>query len=180
MVIDDPRPGFKWPVRVAQPINASAERVWDVISMAGNLEPCHPFCEKNPVAVWPGDGARDEIHYLSGLVLERKFSHWFDGAGYDLEIGKVGGPTSFVSWRITPIDKHQCSLKITVYPYVLQNFPSALRWLPYVVYVGPMLRRYLSSVTRGFEWTIVRGEAVPRNQFGRHPWFSAPKSASGS
>jgi hypothetical protein len=35
-----------------------------------------------------------------------------------------------------------------------------------------MLRRYLSSVTRGVEWWVTRGEPVPRNQFGSHRWFS--------
>jgi hypothetical protein len=50
---EDPKPGYKWPVEVAQPIKAPAEKVWDAISMRGNLEPCHPFCSKNPVEVWP-------------------------------------------------------------------------------------------------------------------------------
>jgi hypothetical protein len=36
-----------------------------------------------------------------------------------------------------------------------------------------MLKKYLESVVRGFEWYVMRGEPVPRNQFGRHPWFSA-------
>ena len=31
----------------------------------------------------------------------------------------------------------------------------------------------LVMVTRGFEWYVTRGEPVPRNQFGPHPWFSA-------
>ena len=37
----------------------------------------------------------------------------------------------------------------------------------------PLLAEYLSSVVRGFEWYVTRGEAVPRDQFGPHPWFSA-------
>ena len=173
---EDPRPGFKWPVSVAHPIAASAEKVWDVISMPGNLEPCHPFCAKNPVEVWPGDGARDEIYYLSGWVFERRFCHWINGVGYDLEIGKAGGPTSFVSWRIKSVDEQKCVLRIAVYPYLLQELPGVLRWLPYKLTIGPMLRRYLSSVVRGFEWVAIRGEPVPRNQFGSHPWFSSAKS----
>ena len=74
-----------------------------------------------------------------------------------------------------PVDSQNSLLRIAVYPHLLQNIPPAIRWLPHLLYVGPLLRRYLSSVARGFEWYVTRGEAVPRNQFGRHPWFSAPK-----
>jgi len=35
-----------------------------------------------------------------------------------------------------------------------------------------MLAKYLQSVVMGFEWYVIRGEVVPRNQFGPHPWFS--------
>ncbi len=174
---DEPRPGYKWPVTVARPISASANKVWGVISMPGNLELCHPFCAQNPVVEWPGEGARDEVHYLSGWVYERKFCQWRDGVGYDLEIGRSGGGMSFVSWRITPLDSHNCILRITVFPHILQNTHLAIRWLPHLLYIGPKLRSYLSSVTRGFEWYVTRGEPVPRNQFGRHPWFSAPKTS---
>jgi len=38
--------------------------------------------------------------------------------------------------------------------------------------VRPMLSKYLSSVVRGFEWYVIRGEPVPGNQFGSHRWFS--------
>jgi len=173
---ENPRPGFKWPVSVRHPIAAEAERVWEVISMPGNLVPCHPFCAENPVQVWPGDGARDEIHYLSGWIYERQFCRWFAGIGYDLVIGRPDGPTSLVSWRIEPQDSRSCALSIAIYPYLLQNVPQMIRWVPHVVYVAPMLRKYLSSVVRGFEWYVIRGEPVPRNQFGVHRWFSTAKS----
>ena len=85
-----------------------------------------------------------------------------------------------MSWRIAPVDTQNCILRIAVYPYLLQNVPAAIRCLPHRLYIGPMLRRYLSSVVRGFEWYLIRGEPVPRNQFGSHPWFSAPKSDAGA
>lgn len=170
----DPIPGYKWPVVVAQPISAPVEKVWNVISTPGNLEACHPFCVKNPVKAWPGESARDEVHYLSGWIYERHFCQWIDGVGYDLEIGRSGGSKSFVSWRIIPSDNDICTLKITVYPHTFQNIHAAIRWLPHFLYMGPMLRRYLSSVTRGFDWFIRLGKPVPPNQFGKHPWFSAP------
>jgi len=147
--------------------------VWDVISTPGNLELCHPFCASNPVKAWPGPDSRDEVHYLSGWVYERRFLRWHEGIGYDLEIGRPSGGMSAVSWRITPIEDDRCILKITVYPHILQNWPTVFRWVPYVIRLRPMLKKYLESVVRGFEWYVVRGQSVSRNQFGRHPWFSA-------
>lgn len=169
----DPKPGFKWPIGVVQPIKAPAREVWRVISTPGNLEQCHPFCRENPVQVWPGEDSRDEVHYLSGWIYMRIFCRWIEGVGYDLKIGREGGGQSFVSWRIKPIDDHNCSLRITVYPHTFQNLPAAMRWVPHALYIRPKLRSYLSSVTRGFEWVLTRGEPVPRDQFGKHPWFSA-------
>lgn len=165
---------FRWPVAAAQTIAAPANEVWEAISTPGNLELCHPFCASNPVEVWPGADSRDAVHYLSGWMYERRFLRWHEGTGYDLEIGRPGGSTSAVSWRITPVDNSSCVLKITVYPHVLQNWPAIVRWIPYLLRLRPLLRKYLDSVVRGFEWYVVRGEPVPRNQFGRHPWFSAP------
>lgn len=174
---DDPIRGFKWPVAVTQPIPASSEKVWQTISAPGYLEPCHPFCARNPVEVWPGGEARDEVHYLSGWVFERRFCRWIEETGYDLRIGRPGGRSSFVSWRVSPVDRQECSLTITVYPHALQRIPVALRWLPHHLRLRPMLEAYLSSVTRGVEWYVVSGEPVPRNHFGEHPWFSVPRSS---
>lgn len=172
---DDPKPNFKWPITVLRPIQAPAAKVWDVISMPGNLEFCHPFCAKNPVFTWPGEQSQDEIHYLSGWVMQRNFCRWIEGIGYDLEIGMPDRPKSFVSWRIKSLDNQNCILRIAVYPHILQNIPAFIRWLPHVLYLGPHLKKYLSSVTRGFEWYLVRGEPVPLNQFGSHSWFSGSK-----
>ena len=164
---------IKWPVAAERHIAASAEAVWHAISRPGNLELCHPFCTSNPVKVWPGPESVDEVHYLSGWVYERRFREWIEGVGYDLEIGRPGGGQSFVSWRITPVDDNNCTLKITVYPHALQGWPVFIRWIPHVLRMKPMLRQYLESVVRGFEWYVTRGEPVPKNAFGAHPWFSA-------
>lgn len=172
--VDDPRPGFKWPVTVTQSIDAPAQQIWQAISMPGNLEYCHPFCKSNPVSVWPGPDSRDEVHYLNGLIYHREFCNWIEGTGYDLEIGTRLGARSYVSWRIATIDDRASSLRITVYPHALQQIPVAVRWLPYLLTMRPRLRQYLLSVVKGFEWYLVRNEPVPRNQWGAHPWFSAP------
>ena len=165
-------PGFRWPVSVTRSIAASPAAVWAAISAPGNLERCHPFCAANPVREWPGEHARDEVHYLNGWIFERRFRRWLDGVGYDLYIGRRGGSSSFVSWRILANEAEGALLRITVYPSLLQRWPVIIRWVPCLVRVRPMLKSYLASVTAGFEWYVTRGQPVPRNQFGRHPWFS--------
>ncbi len=154
-------------------IAAPAESVWEAISEPGNLEPCHPFCASNPVDVWPGPDSRDTIIYLSGWSYERRFKDWIEGVGYDLEIGRPGGGKSSVSWRITPIDDEHCTLSITVLPSGVEKYPAVIRWIPFYFVLRPRLQSYLDSVVRGFEWYVTRGEPVPRNAFGVHPWFSA-------
>ena len=163
---------FRWPVAGAIEIAAPAERVWATISTPGNLEPCHPFCESNPVQHWPGPDSKDEVRYLGGWTYQRHFKSWHEGVGYDLTVGRQGGGSSLVSWRIAPVTAASATLTITVYPHSLQHLPVAIRWLPHHLRLRPLLNHYLSSVVRGFEWYITRGEPVPRNQFGHHPWFS--------
>lgn len=158
---------------------APSKDVWEAISRPGNLELCHPFCASNPVRVWPGPLSEDEVRYLSGWIYERHFREWIEGIGYDLEIGRRGGRKSSVSWRIRTIDDNSCALRITVYPHALQDLPTSIRWIPHTVWLRPMLRKYMDSVVRGFEWYVVRREPVPRNAFGVHPWFSARESGSG-
>ena len=169
---EDPCPDFRWPVGVTQRIKAPADKLWSAISMPGNLEHCHPFCASNPVERWPGPESRDQIHYLNGWVLERRFCSWIEHVGYDLTIGRRGGRSSFVSWRMQTADPEHTSLRITVYPHAVQNWPLAIRWIPHILRIRPLLRRYLSSVTRGFEWYVTRNQPVSKNQFGSHPWFS--------
>jgi hypothetical protein len=177
MHANDSTAGFKWPIRVERPIAAPAQEVWNAISQPLNLELCHPYCASNPVQIWPGPNSHDEVHYLSGWVYERHFHEWIDGVGYDLEIGRSGGSKSLVSWRIIPVEAHNCALRITVCPHALQNLHSVIRWIPHVFWLYPQLRKYLNSVVKGVEWYVIRHEPVPRNAFGTHPWFSARESA---
>ena len=163
---------FKWPISVSRKIDASPQNIWLAISSPGNLEECHPFCKKNPVAEWPGVGSRDQIYYYSGWVLHREFINWIDGAGYDLTIGREGGRKSCVSWRITEELENISTLSITIYPHALQNIHVAIRWIPHIVYIQPSLHSYLESVVKGFEWFITTGKPVQENQFGTHRWFS--------
>jgi hypothetical protein len=164
--------GFKWPVAVSRVIPATKQHIWDLISSPGMLPLYHPFCEKNPASEWPGPDSRDEIHYFNGLVLERRFFGWHEDVGYDLEIGRSGGRTSVVSWRIAEIKERRTEITITVYPFAVQHLPVILRWVPHLTIIRPQLTRYLESVVRGLDWFASMGETVRRNQFGSHPWFS--------
>jgi len=169
---------FKWPVAARRTIAVPAPKIWEVISSPGTLPLYHPFCEKNPVFEWPGPDSYDEVHYFNGMVLARRFSDWYDDIGYDLEIGRSGGRTSFVSWRITPVKERRTSIEIAVYPHALQQVPTVVRWLPHLLRLRPQLKRYLQSVVRGLDWFITQGQPVRRNQFGAHPWFSPKVSKS--
>ena len=154
-------------------IAAPADDVWAAISAPGHLAWVHPFCEHNPVMVWPGRTARDEIHYRGGWVYQRRFTDWIDGVGYDLDIGADGEPTSHVSWRLAAHRDGLCELSIRVWPRPLTRVPG-LRWVVQLAVVTPMMRSYLRSVTKGVEWFVTRGEPVTANQFGSHRWFSPP------
>ena len=163
---------FKWPVSVSRYFEAPADEIWKTISEPGNLKDCHPFCESNPVEKWPGVGSKDSIFYYSGWVMQREFINWIDGFGYDLTIGRENGGKSIVSWRITEQSKDLSSLRITIYPHILQKIPTALRWIPHLISIKPALHSYLESVLKGFEWFITTGKPVQKNQFGTHQWFS--------
>ncbi len=153
-------------------IAAPADAVWRAISTPGHLAQCHPFCESNPVARWPGVGSRDTIRYHGGRVLHRRFTGWIEGTGYDLLIGGDDGRTSRVTWRIRAVASGDSTLGITIEPHLLDLVPPAFRRILHALYVGPMLRRYLRSVVKGVEWNVLTGTPVTRNQFGAHRWFS--------
>jgi hypothetical protein len=169
-----PLPKFKWPVAARRVIAAPPSKIWEIISSPGTLPLFHPFCEKNPVFDWPGPGSYDEVHYFNGVVLARRFTDWYDDVGYDLEIGRKGGRTSVVSWRITQVKERRSSIEITVFPHGVQHIPVVARWLPHAAWLRPQLRRYLRSVVKGLDWFIIHGQPVRRNQFGAHRWFSPP------
>jgi len=172
-------PRFKWPVAVRRTIAAPTAKIWEVISSPGTLPLYHPFCEKNPVFEWPGPESHDEVHYFNGVVLVRRFSGWHEEVGYDLEIGRAGGRSSVVSWRIKPVQDRRSSIGITVFPHALQHIPTVIRWLPHLVRLRPQLKHYLRSVVRGLDWFITEGQPVRRNQFGAHRWFSPSISVDG-
>lgn len=159
------------PIAVRQRIAAKPEEVWALISAPSNLEECHPFCAANPVHSWPGIESRDSIQYYNGRVIERRFTAWHEGEGYDLEASDASGPAASVSWRITS-DRNGTVLTVGLIPRIWGGLPTVVRWLPYRAVVRPMMRRYLRAVLRGIELRVTTGKPVTRNQFGSHVWFS--------
>ena len=172
--------GRRRPVTATAEIAAPPEAVWEAISAPGNLEAAHPFVRENPVERWPGVGARDRIVYHNGLRMTRHLFAWHDGAdgvlGYDLDIWHRRASVSRVRWRVTAAGAGRSVLAITVWPYLLADWPPAARQVGQALGVWPMMRWYLRSVVRGFRHVVETKRPVRRNQFGPHPVFS-PRAA---
>tara|TARA_B100000214_G_C23905474_1_gene598632 strand:- start:271 stop:783 length:513 start_codon:yes stop_codon:yes gene_type:complete len=153
-------------------IKISKEKLWKLISSPGHLENCHPFCKSNKVINWVEGNYKDELIYLNGLKYIRDFCNFDSGNGYDLFIGEIDGPKSYVVWIIKENSKEKCNLTITVYPYIFARWGRILSYIPFKIYVKPRLKKYLDSVLSGFRYFIETGEPVPKNHKGKHPWFS--------
>jgi hypothetical protein len=156
------------PITHSQCVEAPKEEVWREISKPGNLTDFHPFCQSNPVEIWPGEGSRDKIYYYSGLVLVREFITWIEGDGYDLIASAEDGLRFKVSWRITEEVHDQSFLNLSIFPYGMENSEKRKRQF------SRLLGKYLDQVLQGFEYYMRTGKAVARNQFGSHRWFSPP------
>ena len=160
------------PISVKKSFDVSSEVLWKLVSAQGNLNDCHPYCQSNESIQWDEDGHVDRLVYLNGRTYIRQFLTWDEGEGYTLRIGEENGLQSFVQWEINAIAENKSQLTITVHPYLLAGYPKVVSFLPYQFWIKPRMRRYLRSVVSGFEYVARTGEPVPRNHFGRHPWFS--------
>jgi hypothetical protein len=156
------------PISHSQPVPVSRERVWEVISSPGNLVDYHPFCQENPVEIWPGVGSRDKVVYYNGLVLVRYFIDWIDGIGYDLIASADEGLQFKVSWRISTDGDQNSILNLTIRQHIEHSSEKRTRQF------SRLLAKYLKQVGKGFEYYLSTGERVTRNQFGSHRLFSPP------
>ncbi len=57
--------------------------------------------------------------------------------------------------------------------YKRQYAPIGFSWIVTLLYIRPLLKKYLYSVVNGFEYYLQTGKPVSKNHFGAHPWFSA-------
>ena len=156
------------PISHSQPVAAYRERVWEVISRPGNLVDFHPFCQSNPVQIWPGVGSRDRVVYYNGLVLVREFTAWLEGIGYDLTATAEDGMQFKVSWRITTEINESSSLNLSIRQVLVPSSEKRIKQY------ARFLDKYLKQVGQGFEYYLRTGERVTRNQFGSHRLFSSP------
>jgi len=156
------------PITHSQSIAACGEDLWQEISKPGNLIDFHPFCEKNPVEVWPGSGSKDKVCYYNGLVLDRNFTSWIEGTGYDLTASSQDGLQFMVSWRITYEDDYYSTLTLTIRQLLEPGSERKMKQF------GRLLEKYLQQVLQGLEYYMRTGKRVTRNQFGAHRLFSPP------
>ena len=156
------------PISHSQPIPASQERVWEVISRPGNLVDYHPFCQENPVENWPGVGSRDRVIYYNGLILVRDFIDWIDGTGYDLIASAEEDLQFKVTWRISTDGEQNSALNLTIRQHIEHSSEKRTRQF------SRLLAKYLKQVGQGLEYYLRTGERVARNQFGSHRLFSPP------
>ena len=149
----------------------SVENLWKVVSSPNYLNNVHPFCKENSIIKWNNDHHEDKILYLNDKTYIRKFVSWRALKGYDLWIGDNNKDQSFVEWRLEKVGSRS-KLTITFYPFLLSTWPRILSFLPYFLYINVKLKSYLFSVLSGIDWYIKENTPVPKNQFGKHSWFS--------
>ena len=160
------------PVSRSIEFNLKIHELWELISRPGNLNQTHPYCLFNEVIRWDGEYHSDRLVYLNGRNYIRKFNTWNKNEGYSLSIGEENGSQSFVEWKIDSLSDNKSLLTITIHPYILTNFPNVFRYMLHIFWVKPRLQKYLESVLQGFLFYSERNSSVPRNHFGKHPWFS--------
>ena len=149
----------------------SVENLWEVVSSPNYLNNVHPFCKENSIIKWKHDHHEDKILYLNEKTYIRKFVSWRPLKGYDLWIGDNNRDQSYVEWRLEKVGSRS-KLTITVYPFLLSAWPRIFSFLPYFLYINIKLKSYLFSVLSGIDWYIKENTPVPKNQFGKHSWFS--------
>ena len=149
----------------------SIEKLWEIVSSPNYLNNVHPFCRENSIIHWDNDNHEDKIVYLNDRTYIRRFVSWRTFEGYDLWIGDNNKDQSFVEWRLEKIDSGS-KLTITIYPFLLSTWPKVFSFLPYFLYINIKLKSYLFSVLSGINWYIKEKTPVPKNQFGKHTWFS--------
>lgn len=162
-------------IEVHQKIQSSKETVWNVISTAENLNLFHPFCKENKVILWDNENSKDSIEYYNGNTLVRFFTHWFEGEGYNLIIGKKNTAFAKVFWNITSTNQDNCTISIRIDLFsdlILSKYPSIFSGVISSLYLGPTMKKYLKSVVSGLKFYVEQNKVVQKNQFGTNRLFS--------
>ena len=153
-------------------LNLPKSKLLNLIKEPGNLNKYHPFCKRNNVISWPGNGSEDRLEYHNGMKFKRNFYNWSDN-GYDLRIGGKRD-MAIVNWVVEG-DDIKSSLRIRINPVIKNYIPfksKFIQTLLWFIYIKPMLQSYINHVTKGFSFYIKSENIVSPNQFGNHRWFS--------
>ena len=162
-------------VTVSVNISAHKRDTWQVISRPGNLEYCHPFCEKNSVIRWGDENSKDTIKYYNGICFTRLFVNWNENNGYNLLIKNGDETYAKVSWSVKSLSELNSELTICVSLFtdiILGRYPNFIRKTICKMLLIPKLNDYLKSVTSGFKYYLETGKKVRKNQFGYNFIFS--------
>jgi hypothetical protein len=160
------------PIPSSRAIAAPAADLWTMISTPGQLPSYHPYCKANEVMRWPGPGSRDGVAYHSGRYMERDFMTWLEGVGYDLQIGPPPRKSSWISWRIRPVDERASELSIEVTPVLESRLEAVAKRNYEATYYGRIVEVYLDHLLRGAEHFVLTGTPVQPRQFGSHPIYA--------
>ena len=147
-------------------------KLLNLIREPGNLNKYHPFCKRNSVISWPGNGSEDQLEYHNGMKFKRNFYNWSE-SGYDLRIGGKRN-MAIVNWVVEG-DDNKSSLRVRINPEIKNYIPfksKSIQTLLWLIYIKPMLQSYISHVTKGLSFYIQNENNVLPNQFGTHRWFS--------
>ena len=153
-------------------LNLPKSKLLNLIKEPCNLNKYHPFCKRNNVISWPGNGSEDRLEYHNGMKFKRNFYNWSDN-GYDLRIGGKRD-MAIVNWVVEG-DDIKSSLRIRINPVIKNYIPfksKFIQTLLWFIYIKPMLQSYINHVTKGFSFYIKSENIVSPNQFGNHRWFS--------
>tara|TARA_B100000965_G_scaffold389565_1_gene395356 strand:+ start:242 stop:727 length:486 start_codon:yes stop_codon:yes gene_type:complete len=153
-------------------LNLPKSKLLNLIKEPGNLNKYHPFCKRNNVISWPGNGSEDQLEYHNGMKFKRNFYNWSDN-GYDLRIGGKRD-MAIVNWVVDG-DDTKSSLRVRINPDIKNYIPfksKFIQTLLWFIYIKPMLQSYINHVTKGFSFYIKSENIVSPNQFGNHRWFS--------
>ena len=152
--------------------NLPKSKILKLITEPGNLEKYHPFCKKNEIIKWPGNGSVDILEYHNGMRFKREFFNWSDN-GYDLKIGGRRN-MAIVNWVVEG-DENNSSLRVRINPNIKNYVPIKSRLIQRLlrlIYIKPMLQSYINHVIRGFSHFMKTDKVILQNQFGTHRWFS--------
>ena len=131
-------------------LNLPKSKLLNLIREPGNLHKYHPFCKKNEIINWPGNGSVDHLEYHNGMKFNRKFYNWTDN-GYDLRIGGKRNMAT-VNWVVEG-DENRSSLRVRINPNIKNYIPienTLIQRLFWLLYIKPMLQSYINHVIKGF------------------------------